>query len=143
MPGGRGGDVVIRLRLYLHALGVWVVLSILATLNGILREYTYGPLVGEQVAHLLSSLLLIAVVLAVAYGSLRLVRVPYGPGDLVAVGAMWVVLTVAFEFLFGRYVVGHPWSRLLAEYNLLRGRVWALVLLGICVWVSRRNRQAS
>jgi hypothetical protein len=119
--------------LYLYALGVWVLLSVLAVLNGTLREYTYGPVVGEQAAHLLSALILIAVVMAVAYVFLRLVRVPYGPGTFVAVGAIWVLLTVAFEFLFGHYVMGHPWSRLLADYNLLRGRVWTLVLLGIFV----------
>jgi len=36
---------------------------------------------------------------------------------------------VAFEFLFGHYVMGHPWSRLVQDFNLLAGRVWALVLL--------------
>jgi hypothetical protein len=31
------------------------------------------------------------------------------------------VATVAFELTFGHYVMGHPWSRLLADYNLLAG----------------------
>jgi hypothetical protein len=48
---------------------------------------------------------------------------------LVLLGLGWTGLTVAFEFLFGHYVVGHPWSRLLADYNVMAGRIWTLVLL--------------
>jgi hypothetical protein len=45
------------------------------------------------------------------------------------VGILWAVLTVAFEFLAGHYAFGHPWPELLADYDLLRGRVWLLVLV--------------
>jgi len=53
-------------------------------------------------------------------------------GQAIAIGVIWLVLTVAFEFLFGHFVVGHPWSRLLHDYDLLQGRVWVLVL----VWTT-------
>jgi hypothetical protein len=43
----------------------------------------------------------------------------------------WLVLTVIFEFLFGHFVMGHPWSSLFHDYNLLAGRVWVLVLIWI------------
>jgi ABC-type glycerol-3-phosphate transport system permease component len=49
----------------------------------------------------------------------------------IAIGTIWLILTVAFEFFFGRYVGNHPWSRLLADYNLLAGRLWGLVLLAV------------
>src|SRR5918997_1781576 len=45
-----------------------------------------------------------------------------------AVGAFWLVLTVLFEFGFGRGVDGKSWSDLLADYNLAEGRLWPLVL---------------
>ena len=51
-------------------------------------------------------------------------------------GALWLLLTVAFEFGFGHYVVGHPWRRLFADYELLAGRVWLLFL--ICVLLGPR-----
>ncbi len=44
----------------------------------------------------------------------------------------WLGLTVAFEFLFGHYAMGHTWSRLLQDYKLLEGRVWVLLL----IWVT-------
>jgi hypothetical protein len=42
--------------------------------------------------------------------------------------AVWLLLTVAFEFLAGHYLFGHAWDRLLADYNLAGGRIWVLVL---------------
>ena len=41
--------------------------------------------------------------------------------DLLAVGLLWLVLTLAFEILFGRFVVGASWERLAADYNVLEG----------------------
>jgi len=118
-------------RLYVYAVGVWLGLTVLAVLNGILRNYTYARAVGDYAAHIISSIVLIAIVFLITFVFLRLVRLDYDLIDLVIVGAAWVALTVAFEFLFGHYVAGHPWSRLLADYNIFKGRVWALVLLAV------------
>jgi len=37
-------------------------------------------------------------------------------------------LTLAFEFLAGHYLFHNPWSRLLEDYDVARGRIWILVL---------------
>jgi hypothetical protein len=60
----------------------------------------------------------------------------------VAIGALWLVLTLAFEFLLGRFVSGLSWREMLAEYDLASGRLWALVPLWIAVapWVFYRLR---
>jgi thiol:disulfide interchange protein len=50
-----------------------------------------------------------------------------------AVGALWFVLTLAFEFLFGRYVLRKSWQHLFHDYNLLAGRVWVLIPLWVAV----------
>jgi len=42
-------------------------------------------------------------------------------------------MTVCFEFFFGHYVAGHPWSRLFHDYNILDGRIWGLLLVWITV----------
>ena len=41
---------------------------------------------------------------------------------------MWLVLTVAFEFLGGHYLFGQSWERLFADYDVRSGRIWLLVL---------------
>jgi hypothetical protein len=40
-----------------------------------------------------------------------------------------VVLTVLFEFGFGHFVMGNSWDTLLADYNVLEGRIWVMVLI--------------
>jgi hypothetical protein len=48
--------------------------------------------------------------------------------------------TIAFEFLFGHYIADHPWSKLFQDYNILAGRVWAVVLLWVALapWLFYR-----
>lgn len=118
-------------RLYVYSLGVWLVLTVLAILNGILRNATYARALGEHAGHVISSVILISLFLLITYVFLVNVKVAYGNLDLFLVGALWLALTVTFEFLFGHYVAGHSWGRLLADYDILKGRVWALVLLAV------------
>jgi hypothetical protein len=65
--------------------------------------------------------------------------------DAVRVGALWVVMTVGFEFGFGHYVDGAPWSALLADYDLTRGNLWILVLMtmGAAPVLARRMGTAG
>ena len=42
---------------------------------------------------------------------------------------MWLAMTVVFEFIFGNYVMDHSWERLFYDYNFLRSRLRALVLI--------------
>jgi hypothetical protein len=57
--------------------------------------------------------------------------------DAWRIGAMWVALTLASEFLAGHYLFRNPWPRLLADDNVLRGRIWILVLIttAIAPWL--------
>jgi hypothetical protein len=55
------------------------------------------------------------------------------PQQSLTVGFIWLGLTVAFEFIFGHYVVGHSWSELLTDYNILTGRLWIVVLIWITI----------
>jgi hypothetical protein len=86
----------------------------------------------EITAHQLSTIS--GIVLLVIYTWIVLPWLRLGsPGDAWTTGGLWFGLTVAFEFLFGHFVAGHSWSRLLQDYNFLEGRVWLLVLAAILV----------
>ncbi|MDY6953749.1 MAG: hypothetical protein SWE60_19755 [Thermodesulfobacteriota bacterium] len=41
-------------------------------------------------------------------------------------------MTILFEFLLGHFLLGHSWGRLFHDYNLLKGRLWSLLL----VWTA-------
>ncbi len=110
---------------------LWVPMVPLAIVNAAIRESVYRRFTGELAAHQLSTasgILLFGIYIWLVTGRWRIESV----GRAVAIGALWLAMTVAFEFLFGHFVVGHQWSRLFYDYNLFAGRLWLLVL----VWVA-------
>jgi hypothetical protein len=118
-----------------RALLVWVLLVGLAILNGAARETVLSPRLGPAVGHLASSVLLAGLIALTAWLSILWIA-PGTARRAWTVGALWLSLTVAFEFLAGHYVFGHPWPRLLADYDILQGRVWLLVLVATLVTPS-------
>lgn len=110
----------------------WIGAVVLAIANGTLREKVYGPRMSELAAHQVSTA--IALVLFGIYYLLLAWAFPLeSAAQALQVGLIWLLLTVLFEFIFGHYVVGHPWSHLLRDYNLAAGRLWVLVLVWITV----------
>jgi hypothetical protein len=98
------------------------------TVHGLLRAIWLVPLVGDlrsrQIGVFTGSLLILAITW-VFFGWLR----PESRRTLVAVGLLWVVLTVLFEVVLGRFVMGYQWGRLLADYDLAHGGLMGFGLL--------------
>jgi hypothetical protein len=111
-----------------RAFGVWLVILVLANLNGAVREAWLIRPLGLVAGRALSTILLSAVVFLVTWLTIGWIG-PASRGDAVRIGVLWLVLTLAFEFLIGHYVFRQPWAALLEDYDLSRGRIWVLVLL--------------
>lgn len=124
--------------MFVRAFVVWFGILVLAFANGTFREVVLVPWLGPRMAHATSVLLLSGVVLVVSRLSLRWLRLPSNAAAW-AVGALWLGLTLLFEFGFGR-LRGLSWEVLLADYDLAAGRVWPVVLATTLVspWLSRR-----
>jgi hypothetical protein len=111
---------------------LWIPMVFIGIANGVIRQAGYGRLMSELRAHQLSTLT--GIILFLIYVSLVSLRWPFGSSrQAVTIGAIWIGSTAAFEFLFGRYIAGHSWSRLLQDYNILAGRLWLLVLVALAV----------
>ena len=125
-----------------RALAIWLALAAVAFANGTFRVVVLTRPLGEDVARVVSTILLAALILALSWASIRWIA-PGSASDALAVGLLWLVLTVAFEFALGRLVSHKPWTELLADYNVLRGRIWPLALLVIAVapYFTARWRQ--
>jgi len=110
----------------------WLVMLLVSVANGALRDFTYGKRMDELAAHQLSTAACIVLLGGVIWIFVRLYP-PSSGNQAISIGLLWMALTVAFEFLFFHFVGGHSWSELLANYNILKGRVWVLVLLWVAV----------
>ena len=110
----------------------WIGMVIIAIMNGVIRDAFYGKRLGELTAHQISTFTLIVLsglylwLLGLAW------KIP-SSNQAITIGLIWLTLTVAFEFLFGHYVMKHPWTRLFQDYNIFKGRIWVLVLIWITI----------
>jgi hypothetical protein len=114
--------------LILKAIAVWFAILVCAILNGALREGLLMRLFGKPAAPLLSGTLLCLIILAIAWFAVPWFgRLPAWRYALV--GALWLVLTLAFEFTFGLVVQGKTWPQLLEAYTFKEGNLWLLVVV--------------
>lgn len=109
----------------------WLILMVAAIINGVIREAVYKNSLGDLRAHQLSTLTSIILFGVIVWALNRLWPLASAT-QAWAVGFIWLAMTIAFEFLFGHFVAGHPWSKLLYDYNIFEGRLWPLIL----VWVT-------
>jgi hypothetical protein len=125
-----------------RAFGVWLLIVLVAVMNGGLREAWITPRTGAAAGHAISSVLLCAAIMMLSWLTIEWMR-PMTRRDVWSVGAFWVALTLAFEFLVGHYVFGTPWHQLRADYNIFQGRIWVLVLIttAIAPWLAARSRR--
>jgi hypothetical protein len=114
--------------LYLKSFGIWLILAVSAILVATFRVGVLLPPFGEQTAHQIGTLLFLIVQFIIIYLFIRKLRIK-DVKTLLGIGFFWVVITVIFECVFGHYVMGHPWQKLFADYNLFNGRLWVLVLI--------------
>jgi hypothetical protein len=110
-------------------IGTWFLFMVLAIINASLRNEIYKPFLGEIRAHQLSTVIFIAMILITSYLVLRISNVQLNTQDAFIMGTIWLLLTICFEFLAGHYIFGNSWDKLLADYNILKGRIWSFVLV--------------
>jgi hypothetical protein len=110
----------------------WVPMVVIAVANGAVREVWYGKLITELRAHQISTCLGLLLLGAYIWVVIRLWP-PKSPKETLVVGLIWLIFTIAFEFLVGHYLAGHSWGRLFRDYNILAGQVWVLVLIWVAV----------
>ncbi|HEY9050261.1 MAG TPA: hypothetical protein VIQ03_01875 [Gammaproteobacteria bacterium] len=116
----------------LKAIGIWCILVVCAILNGLLRENILNPFLGQQIALPVSGLILSLLILAVTW-----LFIPFfetRPAmDYWLIGALWLGITLAFEFMFGHYAMGKSWQDIFQVFNIFKGNLFLLTLLASLV----------
>jgi hypothetical protein len=128
--------------LAVRAAATWLALLVVMFANGVLRVLVLQPRLGEDRARQLASFAGLVIVFVVAWIFVR-AQAGVGSRALLGVGALWLLLTLSFEFGFGYFVSGLSWAELVADYNVVQWRLWPFVLLGTLVapWLWGRLRQ--
>jgi GNAT superfamily N-acetyltransferase len=100
----------------LKAAGIWMIILLGAMLNGMAREAVLLPRLESAVAHAASGVALCAIIVLVSVALVPTLGRPSTAASL-GIGAYWRVLTLAFEFGFGRFVQQRTWPEMLDAHN--------------------------
>ena len=124
-------------------IGLWFLFMVLAIINAGIRNSVYKPIVGDLAAHQISSIIFMIIILIVTSIILRFTNLVLTDTEAIFMGILWLIATIAFEFIAGHYVFGNSWDKLFTDYNLLQGRIWGLVLsvVFIAPYITNKLRE--
>jgi hypothetical protein len=126
-----------------RALVVWMLMMAIETIHGVLRNRFLVPVIGDvgsrQIGVLIGSVLILGIAILLI-GWIH----PTSERSLLAIGVLWLSLTLAFEFGLGR-ALGRPWAAMRSDYDLRRGGLLSIgmVVLALLPWIAARIRQAD
>lgn len=109
----------------------WFPMLLIAILNGGARDLWYKKRLGELRAHQISTITFI--IFLGIYIAFIVKQFPPASGrEAWQAGLLWLLLTLAFEFGFG-LMRGNTVKKLLADYNIFKGRLWILIPLWLFI----------
>jgi hypothetical protein len=115
-----------RARVWRMWLTGWLGMVAIAVLNGTLRGLVTQPLLGEEIARRVATIILLLLLTGYVWWLHRRHPIPTA-AQAWGIGLTWVAMTLTFEFGFGGLVEGLSWSTMLADYDITNGRIWILV----------------
>jgi len=126
-----------------RALAVWLLMMAIETIHGALRNRFLVPVIGDVGSSQIGVLIGSALILGVAILTIGWIHPP-SERSLLAIGALWLTVTLAFEFGLGR-AVGRPWDAMRADYDLTRGGLLSIgmVVLAISPWIAAQFHKAD
>jgi hypothetical protein len=127
--------------IFLRSIIVWLVFIVAESLNGTVRNLLLVPSLGDFWAHQISFFMGSILVLAIATIFVKWLHATH-TSQLLSIGLLWLLLTLAFEICLGRFILGYSWERIAADYNLLHGGLMpiGLVLLTLAPLITAKIR---
>jgi len=126
---------------WLKAAALWLAIVALAVLNGILREKMLIPNFGNFTGLFSSGIILSGCIFLVAVFAAPWYN-PLTSHQWLLIGLFWLLLTLLFEFGFGRFVQQKTWVELFDAYTFRGGNIWPIVLVAtfIAPWLAAKFR---
>jgi hypothetical protein len=110
-------------------LGMWLLMAVAMTLNGIGRELLLKRFMSVAAAGGVSAILgIILIGIITRWGFRPLAGRDPSAAELWTLSIALVVLTVGFETIMGRLVDHKSWSEIGRHYAIWRGELWPIVL---------------
>lgn len=112
----------------MRAFAVWIIIILAETIHGVLRTLLLQPIVGDFRARQIAVFTGILIIFTITFLFIRWLNAKT-VWQLLGVGFLWLVLTVSFEIILGRFVAGFDWERILSDYDLSNGGLLSIGLI--------------
>ena len=109
-----------------RACAIWMLIAVAETVHGVGRTLFLTPALGDHRARQLGIFIGSLMILAIAWLCVNWIGATTAP-QLLAVGALWLVLMLSFEIGLGRSL-GLSWERIVSDYDPMQG---GLMLIGM------------
>ncbi len=122
-------------KIYIKSFFFWFVLLVLTLINATIREAGYKPILEPYIglwAHQISSLTGILLFFIAIYFFLKRNN-NYNKKDLIFMGIIWFVMTIAFETLMNVFMRNLNFKQVLQTYYFWQGEIWVFVLLSLLI----------
>lgn len=127
----------------LRGFAVWLIVIAAETVHGILREALLAPIVGGFTARRIAFFIGLGLIFAVSLMFIRWINARTVK-QLLAVGVMWMILTLSFELGLG-FLLDFSSERILEDYDITQGGLMAFGMLFLLVapLLASRIRNAN
>lgn len=130
------------LKTMLKSIGIWLLIVIAAIINGAIRDKLLTPLIGAHLSLPISGITLSFLVFVITYFAIPVFGNIKSRG-YIFIGLFWIILTLAFEYLFGHYVIGKSWYEINQVFDVYNGNLFTVVLVvtGLSPWAAAKFSQ--
>ncbi len=113
----------------IRAFLVWILIASAEVVHGILRVRLLNRRLGDHRARQIAVFTGSAIILAITWLLVPWMEVP-STSQALGVGFAWLLLMLAFEIGFGRFVFRASWRRIAADFDFRKG---GLLSIGMAV----------
>ncbi len=123
--------------MWLRSVLVWLLIAVAESVHGILRIVYLQPRLGDLPARQMSLVSGALIIVVIATLTIRWIGAT-SVRQQMAIGVLWLALTIAFDIAVGRSVFGYSWERIGADFNPVAGGYLGMAMLVLLVapWLA-------
>jgi hypothetical protein len=110
----------------------WLPMPVIGMLNGMFRGFVLSSFLSDSRAHQVSSVLLIGLIALYVNLIFQKIRIR-NLSEAWLTGVIWSVLTIAFEFGLGYFILHTSMRSMIEQYNVAAGNFWPFIVISLLV----------
>lgn len=105
---------------YIRSFLIWLLIIFAESIHGTLRTILLEPRIGDFRARQISVFTGALIILTITFFFIRWV-LAREVSQFIKIGIFWVILTIVFEIMLGRFILDASWERIFSDYKIWQG----------------------